>query len=159
MKFTCPHCHKDYDVPNAKPGQQAKCKACGKYFFIPSPQPLNHHCTRCQRPYEITPELVGKTVTCPLCGFSEPGQASTQPTPPTPLSEVPLLMPCRCGARLAIPPDKANDYLRCPCGRQVIPPGSRLFYLRSLRRIALFFFWAAIIYLILCVFDLLSIWL
>lgn len=47
MKFSCPHCNKQYDHPNATAGKKAKCRKCKNIFIIPitinsveSPSPL-----------------------------------------------------------------------------------------------------------------------
>lgn len=34
MKFTCPHCQKEYDLDNAHSGQKARCKKCHQIFII-----------------------------------------------------------------------------------------------------------------------------
>jgi len=39
MKFTCPHCHHEYNSNKAHPGKKAKCKECGLEFVIESETP------------------------------------------------------------------------------------------------------------------------
>jgi DNA-directed RNA polymerase subunit RPC12/RpoP len=158
MKFICPHCSKPYDLPKVKSGQKAKCKSCSKEFVIVEDKvPSHYYCPRCAVPifYDHNTKP-GELVGCHRCGDKSLFHFQTteeidQITNPKRIEPAPIDVFCKkCGWHCLVHPQDADLPLRCiRCRGEIIVPGSRLFYLRSIRGILRFFFWLVIILLAL----------
>jgi hypothetical protein len=157
MKFACPHCNKWYENHSAAVGQSVICKECRKQFIVEDMSyQFNFFCPKCGTSHRIySNDRVGKALFCNACRCESEIKKQTFEEIKLILSPEPLPVVVKkywcvcCKKYYAIDPLILDKPLQCVCGDEIRIPHTHLWYLSSIRRILLFFFWLTVISIII----------